>query len=74
MLGNAKDSVAIAEQLLKLVRSISEPNVDPLVVWNTNIEIQKVCDLLLARTLGPLEHTIIIAGTWIVDYSHLKSK
>jgi hypothetical protein len=60
---NAKDSVVIAERLLKLVQSISEPNVDPLVGWNTKIEIQNVCDSLLANILGPLEQTILIAGT-----------
>jgi hypothetical protein len=60
---NAKNSVVIAERLLKLVQSISEPNVDPLVGWNTKIEIQNVCDSLLANILGPLEQTILIAGT-----------
>lgn len=73
MLNNVKDPVAIAERLLKLVQSISEPNVDPLAVWNTKIEIQNVCDLLSARILGPLEYTVLIAGTWIADTSYLKS-
>jgi hypothetical protein len=60
---SAQDPVAIAEQLLKLVKSISEPNVDSLKVWNTKVEIQDVCDKLLAKTLGPLEHTVLLAGT-----------
>jgi hypothetical protein len=65
---SAQDPVAIAEQLLKLVKSISEPQVDSLKVWNTKIEIQNACDSLVAKVLGPLEHTILVAGTSTVIY------
>ena len=65
------DSVVIAEQLLQLVKSISGPKVDSFTVWNTKIEIQNVCDSLLAKTLGPLEQTVLIAGTWSENYPHL---
>ena len=68
-----KDPVTIAEHLLGLVQSIAKPTVDPLVVWNTKIEIQKVCDTLLARILGPLEQTILMAGT-PTTYVHLSSQ
>ena len=64
------DPVTIAEHLLGLVQSIAKPSVDPLVVWNTKIEIQNVCDTLLARILGPLEQTILMAGT-STTYFHL---
>jgi hypothetical protein len=64
-------SVAIAEQLLELVKSISKPDANPLVVWNTKIKIQNVCDSLLANVLGPLEHAIVMAGASIIASSHL---
>jgi len=65
----AQDPVAIAEQLLQLVKSISESQADSLKVWNTKIEIQNACDSLLAKVLGPLEHTVLVAGTSTAIYS-----
>jgi hypothetical protein len=59
---SAGNPVAIAEQLLELVKSISEPQVDPLKVYNTKIEIQNACDSLLIKLLGPLEYTVLVAG------------
>jgi len=64
-------SVTIAEQLLELVKSISKPDADPLMVWNTKVKIQNVCDSLLANVLGPLEHAIVMAGALITAFSHL---
>lgn len=60
---SAGNPVAIAEQLLELVKSISEPQVDPLKVYNTKIDIQNACDSLLIKLLGPLEYTVLVAGT-----------
>jgi hypothetical protein len=65
----AQDPVAIAEQLLQLVKTISESPADSLKVWNTKIEIQNACDSLLAKVLGPLEHTVLVAGTSTAIYS-----
>jgi hypothetical protein len=66
-----QDAGAIAEELVKLVKSISEPQGDSLKVWNTKIEIQNVCDSLLAKVLGPLEHTVLVAGTsTVMRFTH----
>jgi hypothetical protein len=65
MSSNTEQSVIIAEQLLELVKSISKPSIDPIIAWNTKIEIQNACDSLLVKILGPLEHTAIVAGTFI---------
>jgi len=65
----APDPVAIAEELVKLVKSISEPQVDLLKIWNTKIEIQNTCDSLLAEVLGPLELTVLVAGMSNAIYS-----
>jgi hypothetical protein len=62
MPSSPQDSVALVEQLLKLVKTISEPDVEPLTAWNTKVDIQNACDLLLVKTLGRLEYTINIAG------------
>jgi hypothetical protein len=64
----AQDPVAVAEKLVKLVKSISEAQVDSLKIWNTKVEIQNACDSLLAKVLGPLEHTVLIAGTSTAIY------
>jgi hypothetical protein len=59
------DVVALAKQLLQLVKSIavdntgSDPDVDPFVVYNTKIKIQDVSDRLLAKTMGPLEYAVL---------------
>lgn len=58
----ANNTLPLAEKLLELVKSTSVSNADPLTVWQTKIEIQNTCDLLLARTIGPLEYTILIGG------------
>jgi hypothetical protein len=65
-------AIPLAEQLLELVKSIAEPHpgsanengcdVDPLLAWNTKIKIQNICDKLLAKTMGPLEYTVLLAG------------
>jgi hypothetical protein len=65
---SAGNPVAIAEQLLELVKSISEPQVDPLKVYNTKIEIQNACDSLLIKLLGPLEYTVLVAGASTCNY------
>jgi len=67
----SQDPIAIAEDLVKLVKSISEPQVDSLKIWNTKIAIQNACDSLLAKILGPLEHTVLVAGTSTAIYSLL---
>jgi hypothetical protein len=69
----SKDPVAIAEHLLGLVQSIAKPSVDPLIAWNTKIEIQNVCDTLLTGILGPLEQTILMAGA-STAYVHISSQ
>jgi hypothetical protein len=68
MSSHTKDSVPIAEKLFELVKSISEPNADAFTVWKTKNEIHKTCDILLAKTLGPLEHAALVAGTWSEIY------
>jgi hypothetical protein len=63
-------AIPLTEQLLGLVKSIAESHpgnakgleVDPLLVWNTKIKIQKLCDRLLVKTMGPLEYTVLLAG------------
>lgn len=59
---NPKDSIAIAERLLELVKVVSATNVDPQTAWNTKTEIQNVCDLLLTNVMGRLEYTVLMAG------------
>ena len=65
------DTVTLAQQLLELVKSIAPPDAhgvekhadaDPLLAWNANIQIQNICDRLLAKTMGPLEYTVLLAG------------
>lgn len=68
MLENPKDSVAVAEKLLELVKSICNPNVDPRTIWSTKTKIQNACDVLLANVLGPLEYTTLVAGMFIQIY------
>lgn len=68
MLENPKDSVAVAEKLLELVKSICNPNVDPRTIWSTKTKIQNTCDVLLANVLGPLEYTTLVAGMFIQIY------
>lgn len=73
MSGIYEDAVTIAEELLRLVRSIAEPTpgpegpsrhikMDPWKVWSTKQEIQRTCDQLLVKTMGPMEFTTLLAG------------
>lgn len=68
MQGEIDASVALATEILDLVKSIArdaEP-MDPFRAWDTRRNIQRGCDALLSLILGPLEFTVSIAG-WFLN-------
>ena len=54
-------SIALAEKLLALVKSVADAP-DTFKTWDEKIQIQNVCDKLLAQVMGPLEFTALLAG------------
>lgn len=57
------NAFAIVEQLFQHVKTVSDPNVDPVTAWKTKVDIENACDRLLISTLGRIEYTTTIAGT-----------
>jgi hypothetical protein len=55
-------SVALAEKLLTLVKSVASSS-ETFKTWDEKIQIQNICDRLLAQIMGPLEFTALLAGT-----------
>lgn len=65
--------VEIAEQILWLTRTnfdSSNPQSDPLALYNAKIRMQDLCNGLLQTALGGLEYTVLLAGAYYSTGSH----
>ncbi|KAJ7094326.1 S-adenosyl-L-methionine-dependent methyltransferase [Mycena epipterygia] len=58
---SSDDAVAVAEQLLSVVKARSVSQVESAEFYNKGIEVQAICDRLLRAVMGPLEYTALMA-------------
>ncbi|KAJ6566268.1 S-adenosyl-L-methionine-dependent methyltransferase [Mycena capillaripes] len=61
MSSSSDDPVALAEQLLSLVKARSVSEADSTGFYDKGIEVQAACDRLLRAVMGPLQYTALIA-------------
>ncbi|KAJ7210105.1 S-adenosyl-L-methionine-dependent methyltransferase [Mycena pura] len=55
------DAVAVAEQLLSLVKARSVSHADGTEFYDKGLEVQATCDRLLRAVMGPLQYTALMA-------------
>lgn len=75
--------VALAEQLLALVKSIHDadsttasaiPGASSQAVHDAKNQVADTCDALMRSVLGPLEYTILLAGAWSITYKNFHAR